>query len=375
MRIALLSCFYPYRGGIAQFNASFMQNMSGEAELKAFNFKRQYPDLLFPGKTQYVRKDDDAGRIESERILDCANPLSYLPTAKSILKWKPDIVVFRYWMSWFAPSLGFIARYLKRHGVKTVAITDNIIPHERHFFDEPLTRYFLSGMSACIALCDNVASDLKNLYPDMPTKVIPHPLYDHFGESVPKVQALKDLGLDPSKKTLLFFGLIREYKGLDILLEAFKGLPDDYQLIIAGEPYGSFEKYSELIREIPDADKRISLTTSYIKDSDVKKYFSGADLCVLPYRSATQSGISAISFHFEVPMAVTDTGGLKQTIADCGCGVLCKDCTAEAVKECIEGFFSSPANMESCVQGIRAQKQKIGWKAFCREFLDLAKTL
>jgi len=375
LKIAILSCFYPYRGGIAQFNASFLRKLSDEAELKAFNFKRQYPDFLFPGQTQYVRKDDDADIIKSERILDCANPLSYLPTARKIRKWKPDVVVFRYWMSWFAPSLGFVARYLKRRGIKTIAITDNIIPHERHFFDSPLTKYFLSGISGCIALCDSVASDIRNLCPKMPVKVIPHPLYDHFGEILPKEQSLKNLGLDPKKKTLLFFGLIREYKGLDILLKAFRDLPDDYQLIIAGEPYGSFEKYSELIGSIHDKDARISLTTSYIKDSEVKKYFSCADVCVLPYRSATQSGISAISFHFEVPMIVTDTGGLKQTIADCGCGILCKECSPEAVKTSIIEFFADPAIRKNCIESIEVQKEKLGWKAFCGHFLEFITTI
>lgn len=374
MKIALLSCFYPYRGGIAQFNASFLRNLGDVAEVRAFNFKRQYPDFLFPGKTQYVQENDEAEKIDSERVLDCANPLTYLTAARRILKWGPDLVVFRYWMSWFAPSLGFVARYLNGRGVRTIAITDNIIPHERHWFDAPLTKYFLNGLDGCVALCDSVASDITALCPEMPVTVIPHPLYDHFGNALPRDKALTNLGLDPAKKTLLFFGLIREYKGLDILLEAFGKLPDDYQLIIAGEPYGSFERYEKIIGRLPGR-QRIHLSLGYIRDSEVKKYFSGADLCVLPYRSATQSGISAISFHFDVPMVVTDVGGLRQTIADCGCGLLCKECTPDAVKQSISDFFSEASVRNGCIESIRSQKEKLGWKAFCGRFIDFANTL
>lgn len=370
MRIALLSCFYPYRGGISQFNAALYAELGKTHDVRAFNFKRQYPDILFPGKTQYVTEDDEAQPVESTRVLDTVLPHTYWKTYREIEAWKPDLVIVRYWMSWFAPSLGFVTRMLKRKGIKVISILDNVVPHEPHFFDTPLTKYFLKGSTSCVTLCDAVEDDLRKLNPDIPCSVIPHPLYSHFGEKLDRDSALRGLGLDPSRKTLLFFGLIRDYKGLDILLDAFKGLGDDYQLIIAGESYGSFEKYQKLIDGMDSS--RISLNLGYIKDSEVKKYFSGADLCVLPYRSATQSGVSAISFHFDVPMLVTDVGGLKETIAEKGTGILADSISPEAVREGIEHYFADESLRDECIRSIHTQKDLLSWNRFCTKLLDSA---
>ena len=376
MKVAILSCFYPYRGGISQFNAALTEELGRQgAEVKAFNFKRQYPEFLFPGKTQYVTADDEAVPIQSTPALDTVNPLSYFTTFKAIYDWKPDLVIVRYWMSWFAPSLGFVTRKLKAKGIKVISILDNVIPHERHWFDRPLTAYFLKGSNGCITLCDAVAKDLEDIDAGIPHTVIPHPLYTHFGEKLQREKALKDLGLDPARKTLLFFGLIRHYKGLDILLDAFSMLDDGYNLIIAGEPYGSFEPYAAKIEAIGKAGKRISLNLNYIKDSEVKKYFSGADLCVLPYRSATQSGVSAVSFHFEVPMLVTDTGGLKEMIADTGTGLLAERCTAEAVTEGIRHYFCTEGIKEECISNIKRQKNILSWESFVDKLMNFAETL
>lgn len=374
MKIALLSCFYPYRGGISQFNAALSDDLGKDNEVKAFNFKRQYPEFLFPGKTQYVTADDEASPVPSTAVLDTVNPLTYLSTARAILKWKPDVVIVRYWMSWFAPSLGFVTRYLKRRGIKVISILDNVIPHEPHFFDAPLTKYFLSGSTGYVTLCDAVAEDLLKLRPSAKYTVIPHPLYSHFGAKKDRSEALESLGLDPEKKTLLFFGLIREYKGLDILLDAFAMLGPDFQLIIAGEPYGSFEKYRRQIDAL-DPQHKVSYNLHYIKDSEVSGYFSGADLCVLPYRSATQSGVSAISFHFEVPMLVTDTGGLKETIADMGTGLLASAITPEAVKEGIDRYFSDTAIRDNCIACIRKEKERLSWSNFTKKLIGFVRTL
>lgn len=374
MKIAILSCFYPYRGGIAQFNAALLGELSKTSQVRAFNFKRQYPGILFPGKTQYVRPDDEAVPVESTAVLDTISPLSYIQTYKAILKWQPDVVIVRYWMSWFAPSLGFVTRKLKKHGIKVISILDNVIPHEPHFFDKAFTRYFLSGSSGCVTLCDAVREDLRKINPHIPCKVIAHPLYVHFGEKLDRAEALKALGLNPQRKTLLYFGLIREYKGLDILLDAFAKLGDDYQLIIAGESYGSFDKYQQQIDAL-GSPERIHLCLGYIKDSQVKNYFSGADLCVLPYRSATQSGVSAISFHFGVPMLVTPVGGLKETIADTGTGLLSKDCSWQAVREGIENFFADNSLRGECEQNISMIRAKLSWTNFAKELYDYMETI
>ncbi len=374
MKIAILSCFYPYRGGISQFNAALFEDLGKDNEVKAFNFRRQYPEFLFPGKTQYVTADDEAKPVHSTAVLDTINPLTYFSTARAIMKWNPDVLIVRYWMSWFAPSLGFVTRYLKRRGIKVISILDNVIPHEPHFFDAPLNRYFLSGSTGHVTMCDEVARDLLKLKPQAKYTVIPHPLYSHFGAKTDRTEALESLGLDPEKKTLLFFGLIREYKGLDILLDAFSMLGPDYQLIIAGEPYGSFERYQRQIDAL-DREHRTSCNLHYIKDSQVSRYFSGADLCVLPYRSATQSGVSAISFHFEVPMLVTDTGGLKATIADRGTGMLASAISPAAVKEGIEKYFSDPGIKDRCIDSIRKEKDRLSWSNFTKKLIGFIRTL
>ncbi|MEF9930930.1 MAG: glycosyltransferase, partial [Bacteroidales bacterium] len=312
MRIAILSCFYPYRGGISQFNACLLGELSKQHTVKAYNFTRQYPNFLFPGKTQYVTEDDNAVPVESQALLDTANPFSYMATAKAIRNWDPDILIMRYWMSYFAPSLGYVARHMNKN-CKIISILDNVIPHEQRFFDRPFTKYFLKPNNGYVVLCDAVKNDLLQFVPNANFINTPHPLYSHFGNKMSKNKAVEAIGIQKEKKNILFFGLIREYKGLDILLEAFATLDKSYQLIIAGEPYGSFEKYQKLIDSSPNKEN-IYVNTNYIKDSEVNKYFSAADVCVLPYRSATQSGISSISYHFEIPMITTNVGGLKETI-------------------------------------------------------------
>lgn len=373
MRIAILSCFHPYRGGIAQFNASIFGELGRSNIVRAFNFKRQYPEFLFPGKTQYVTEDDEAVPVESTALLDTANPFTYFSTAREIEDWNPDLLIIRYWMSYFAPSLGYVARRLKKK-CRVIEILDNVVPHEPRFFDKPFTHYFLSGASGYVTMCQSVAEDLLKFRKDAKYIVLPHPLYSHFGEKMAREDAEKALGLESGRKNLLFFGLIREYKGLDILLNAFKLLPDDYQLIIAGEPYGSFEPYRKIIDSCEGKD-RIRLFPDYIKDSEVKTYFSAADLTVLPYRSATQSGISSISYHFEVPMIVTDVGGLGETIGERGTGIVAKDITPECIADEIRRYFSSPGLKEELVRNILQEKQRLSWYEFCSRLTSFADQL
>ena len=373
MKIAILSCFYPYRGGISQFNACLYGELSKEHVVKAFNFKRQYPEFLFPGKTQFVTADDEAVPVESTSLLDTANPFSYGKTYREIRDWKPDILIVRYWMSYFAPSLGYITRKMKKH-CKVISILDNVIPHEPHFFDAPLTKYFLKGSTGCITLCEAVSKDLLNLKKDAHYTVLQHPLYSHFGKKMEREAAEEKLGLKKGKKNILFFGLIRTYKGLDILLEAFGKLSEDYQLIIAGEPYGSFDKYQKIIDGLPNKGN-IHTWLKYIKDSEVTDYFSAADIAVLPYRSATQSGISSVSYHFEVPMIVTDVGGLKETIGDRGTGIVAADGEPETIATEITRYFNTPELREEFIENIRLEKERLSWKRFASGLLEFAEEL
>jgi len=376
LKIAILSCFYPYRGGISQFNACLLQELAKNHTVKAFNFKRQYPDILFPGKTQYVTKDDNAVPVESQALLDTANPFSYIATARAIREWNPDLLVMRYWMSWFAPSLGYIARHMKK-SCKVISILDNVIPHEPHFFDRPFTKYFLKPQDGFVVLCNAVRQDLLDIMPDARHICTPHPLYSHFGEKMPRMEAGKAVGIkDENTKNILFFGLIREYKGLDLLIEAFGLLDKSYRLIVAGEPYGSFEKYQKLIDASPNKEN-ILLNTNYIEDSQVSKYFSSSDVCVLPYRSATQSGISSISYHFEVPMITTDVGGLRETIGERGTGVIIDNGEPATIARAIVDYFS-PENAgmrEEMVLNIRREKERLSWGTFCNKLEDFYKTL
>jgi glycosyltransferase involved in cell wall biosynthesis len=373
LKIAILSCFYPYRGGIAQFNANLFEELSKTHDVRAFNFSRQYPDILFPGKTQYVTKEDEAVPIEAEALLDTANPLSWGRTARAIRAWGPDVLLVRYWMSWFAPSLGEVARKMAP-GCRVIGILDNVIPHERHWFDTPLTRWFLKGLDGAVTLCEEVGRDLQALRPDIPHTVLPHPIYTHFGAKLPREEAERRLNIPAGRRTLLFFGLIREYKGLDILLQAFDLLDDRYQLVIAGEPYGSFDKYQKLI-DGGRAPADVHVFPDYIRDAEVKNYFSAADLTVLPYRSATQSGISSVSAHFGVPMVVTDVGGLRETVGARGTGIVCENGTPACIAAAITRYFDGPALQEELRAGIAAEKERLSWSRFAQDLMTFVESI
>jgi len=367
MRIAYLSTFYPFRGGIAQFNADLLEEFGRHHEVKAFTFTRQYPSFLFPGKTQYVTESDKAKKVDSEAILDTANPFSWRPAARKIAAWKPDLLVMKYWMSYLAPSLGTVARYLKRRGIPVVTVLDNVIPHETKFFDKPFSRWFLRQNCGCVAMSEAVLKDMLSLTPDKPYILQPHPLYDHFGQKMDKRAAQEALGLDPGKRTLLFFGLIRDYKGLDLLIDALPLLGEEYQLVIAGESYGSFEKYEAQIAA-SGCSGRIHVFNRYIDDEEVPQFFSAADLCVLPYKSATQSGITAISLHFDLPVVATPVGGLAESIEKPGIGLMTEGISAEAIAKTVRAFYA--ANPDTFVENIRQAKTAMTWEVFAGKILD-----
>ncbi len=373
MKIAILSCFYPYRGGIAQFNANLFEELGKTHDVRAFNFSRQYPDILFPGKTQYVTPEDEAVSIEAEALLDTANPLSWGRTARAIRAWGPDLLLVRYWMSWFAPSLGEVARKMAP-GCRVVGILDNVVPHERHWFDTPLTRWFLKGLDGAVTLCEEVGRDLLALRPDIPHAVLPHPIYTHFGAKLPREEAERRLALPAGRRTLLFFGLIREYKGLDILLQAFDLLDERYQLVIAGEPYGSFDKYQKLI-DGGRAPQDVHVFPNYIRDDEVKDYFSAADLAVLPYRSATQSGISSVACHFIVPMVVTDVGGLRETVGARNTGIVCENGTPACIADAITRYFDDPDLQIHLCECMDAEKERLSWSRFAQDLTTFAESI
>lgn len=373
MKICFLSTFYPYRGGIAQFNANLYREMEKEHEVKAFNFSRQYPKILFPGKTQYVKAEDIADPIPSIRCLDSVNPFSWGKTARLIKRENPDLLIMRYWMSFFGPSLGYVGSKLMKDGTTVVSILDNVVPHEKRFFDKKFSRYFLKRNHGFIAMTEAVKNDLLNIKPDARVILKPHPFYDHFGKKLDQKEARLKLGTNPQLKTILFFGIIRDYKGLDNLIKAFDQLNEDYQLIIAGESYGSYDKYKELIAQNRNKE-RIHQFIEYIDDESVPLFFSAADVVVLPYRSATQSGITAIAYHFDVPVIATNVGGLEETIHHGKTGWIVKENNPDQIADSIQNFFAKNT-VVNYAHEINLLRNELSWSKFSHDLIAFSQSL
>lgn len=374
MKIRFLSTFFPFRGGIAQFNALMYREMEKQHDVKAFTFKRQYPNLLFPGQTQYVTDNDVADKIPSHAVLDTINPFTYIKTAREIKRSNPDVIITKYWMTFFAPSLGFVLGRFKGRAVR-ISVLDNVIPHERRFFDHAFNRYFLKRNDGFVVMSDKVLADLLHYQPEAKYLRMDHPVYDQFGPRLAQQDALKSLGIEytPSHKYLLFFGIIRKYKGLDLLIEAMSKLGEDYQLIIAGEVYGAFDDYQAIIDQHA-LSQRVHLFNHYIPDDKVGLYFSASDVCVLPYRSATQSGIISISKHFEIPVIATDVGGLKESITHGETGLMVERPEPALIAESIQHFFTGELK-ESCKLLIREENERNSWSVFCRRLIEFSEEI
>lgn len=372
MKISYLSTFYPFRGGIAQFNALLLKELAKNSMTKAFTFKRQYPQVLFPGKSQMVQPNDKAEVVDSLRCLDTIDPLSYYQTAKIISLFNPELNIMKFWMPFLAPSLGKVARKLSKINCKNVAILDNVIPHEKRIGDITLTKYFLNSCDGFVVMSQTVKNDLLSLKPNAKYIELEHPIYNQFEAKISREEALIRLNLSPDKKYLLFFGFIRKYKGLDILIEALKHLPNDIELIVAGEVYGSFEDYQMAIDNNRVAD-RVHLFNNYIGDNEVHLYFSAADVCVLPYRSATQSGITSIAYNFDMPLIATNTGSLSEVITPYNSGIMVEEITPIAITEAVKEFYNN--DITQYKTGIQSFKDKANWEYFARGILKLYKEL
>ena len=373
MKIAYLSTFYPYRGGIAHFNTSLMKALQQHSEVRPYTFKRQYPDLLFPGETQYVTADDKVDVIHADRLLDTINPWTWRKTAKKISLYKPDILLMKYWMPFFSPSLGYVAGQLKKKGCKVISILDNVVPHERKFYDLPLSKYFLARNSAFIVMSDTVKNDLLMLNKEAKYLYHDHPLYDHFGKVTAKEEARNRLQIPADSKVLLLFGFVRDYKGLDLLIESMSLLPEDYYLIIAGEVYGDDKKYRERIKRL-NLNGRIQANLRYISDEEVSLFFSAADVNVLPYRSATQSGILSIAYHFELPVIVTDTGSLKASVEPYQSGMVVPEADPHMIARAVLDYFADQKAADF-IANIKKYKKQHSWAAMAEAILHFAEAI
>ncbi|MFI5171095.1 MAG: glycosyltransferase [Chitinophagales bacterium] len=373
MKIILLGTAWPYRGGLASFNerliTEFIKN-GHDAEIITFTV--QYPTVLFPGKTQYSTSPPPF-EIKIDRKVNSINPLNWRNTAKEIKGMAPDLLIIKYWMPFMAPCFSVIAKIVKQNNkTKVICIADNIIPHERNFYDNLLTRRFIRQCDAFVVMSKTVLSDLKKFDQMKPVALTPHPLFDNFGGKITKGLACEKLHLDPLKNYILFFGFVREYKGLDILLKAFaderlKALP--LELIIAGEYYSGEKECRQLMEDLKLGDRIIQFN-HFIPDEEVKNFFCAADIVVQPYKHATQSGVTQIAYHFDVPMIVTNVGGLSEMVPDNKVGYVVNPKPNE-IADALVDFYSN--NKKALfIENIREEKKRFGWDKMMQTIIDLS---
>ena len=359
MKIIILGSSYPLRGGIAHFNTLLFQNLSKKHSVQMINFKRQYPKIFFPGKTQ--NESGDAGvKIESEILIDSINPFNWIWLGLKLRNRKPNLVIFKYWLPFFGPCFGTISALVKLFtNTKVLAICDNVVPHEKRFGDNIFTRYAFSFTDYFIVQSTAVEKDLLKFLPDANFKNIPHPVYEIFGEKISKSIAKEKLNLK-DEKIILFFGYIRKYKGVDVLIDAMKILKDEkIKLLLVGEFYDDEKKYRGKISQ-NNLENFISVYSDYIPNTEVANYFCAADVVILPYLDATQSGIAQIAYNFNKPVIATDVGGLKEVVIDNFSGLICKSNDATELAKAIKKFYDLDLE-EKFSRGAEIEKKKYSW--------------
>ncbi|MGB1988007.1 MAG: glycosyltransferase [Flavobacteriales bacterium] len=371
MKIAILGTAYPYRGGIAAFNERLAKELIAEGhQLSIHTFKLQYPNFLFPGKTQFS-SDKKPQNINIERRINSVNPINWITTGLSLRKENYDVVIIPFWLPFMGASLGTLSRILKSEKTQLLCIAHNIIPHELRLGDKMLTRYFIKKIDGFLAMTQKVLDDLNVFDKNSPKVLTPHPIYDNFGEIEPKEKAIQSLKLNQDYRYILFFGLIRDYKGLDLLLEAFSAneiREKNIKLIIAGEYYSDQAPYKKLIEKY-NLEQDIIQVEQFIPDSEVHLYFNACDLVVQPYKSATQSGVTQIAYHFNKPMIVTDVGGLKEMCPDSKVGYVVSP-HADEIKKAILKFFNE-TNINEMIENINQIKEQYSWSIFTKKLLAL----
>ncbi len=374
--IVILGSAYPLRGGgLATFNERLARAlMSAGHKVCIYTFSLQYPSLLFPGKSQY--SDEAPPKDLDIRVkVNSINPVNWIRTGNELRKLKPDVLIIRYWLPFMAPSLGLIAAITKKNKhTHIVAIADNIVPHEKRPGDTMLTRYFIKKPHTFVCMSETVRKDLLQLgFPDHRIRKTLHPLYDNFGDVVEQELARRGLGLADEVHLVLFFGFIREYKGLDLLLRAFankkvKKLP--VRLLVAGEFYANADYYHSLADEL-NINDHVIWHTNFIPNEKVKAYFCASDMVAQPYKHATQSGVTQVAYHFEKPMLVTNVGGLPEMVEHGQAGYVVEP-DSEAIAECIADFFINERAKPMKAALIKAKK-RFSWDRLVKSILESAK--
>ncbi len=374
--IKIIGPAYPYRGGLAAYNERLAREFISQGfQVEMETFTLQYPGFLFPGETQYL--DGPAPlNLSIKRTVNSINPVNWYKTGKRIKKEKPDILMIRYWLPFMAPALGTICRIVRKNKhTKVICLADNIVPHEKRPGDNLLTSYFMKSIDGMVAMSQSVLNDIDLFRKGLPRALCPHPLFDNFGKKLDKKEAQVLLGLEPDISYLLFFGFIRDYKGLDLLLKAFaderlKKLP--VKLIVAGEFYTKPDQYLDLLKQLKLAN-RVILRTDFIPDNEVNRYFSAADLIVQPYKSATQSGVTQIGYHFEKSMLVTNVGGLPEIVPDKVIGYVVEP-DEKAIADALVDFYENN-RQEYFEENIKEEKLKFSWSNMVNAFLNVSKQI
>ncbi len=375
MKIIIIGPAHPLRGGLASFNERLAKEFQLQGnEVSMYTFSLQYPSFIFPGTTQY--SSDPAPKNLSIKVcINSINPFNWIKIGNLLKKENADLIIVRYWLPLMGPCLGTILRRVKKNNhTRIVCIADNIIPHEKRFGDKSFTKYFVKPVDAFITMSERVLADLRLFEKEKPARLVLHPLYDNFGEIISKEEARKKLGILNEEKVALFFGFIRKYKGLDILLDAMKIIKNCKQpisnckLLIAGEFYEDSKPYLEQIDQSAIKDNLI-LHTNFIADSDVKYYLCAADVVVQPYRNATQSGVTPLAYHFEKPMIVTNVGGLPSLVPDNKVGLVAEPDAASIAKKIIE-YFDKGENY--FLPHIKEEKKKLSWTILTNTLLEVA---
>ncbi len=370
--VIIVGSAYPLRGGLANYNERIARAYQDQgAEVKIFTFSLQYPNFLFPGKTQYADGPAPEG-LDIEVSLNSVNPFSWISLGRKIKKLAPDLLIIKFWIPFMGPSLGTVARIAKRNKkTKVVTIIDNIIPHEKRPGDRLLANYFVGAVDGFITMSESVLDDLKTFDTKKPKIFTPHPVYDNFGQPADKSFAKTHLDLDPQQNYILFFGFIRDYKGLDLLLRAMadQRIKDlGLKLIVAGEFYTDSKPYFEIIEKYALEDQLI-LATDFIPDNKVGDYFNAVDMVVQPYKDATQSGVTQIAYHFEKPMLVTNVGGLPEIVPHLKTGYVV-EVDPLKIADGIIDFYENNREAEM-IENCREEKKKYSWETMLEKIGEL----
>jgi glycosyltransferase involved in cell wall biosynthesis len=368
--LVIIGPAWPLRGGLAAFDEQLARTFSSrDISTRIETFSLQYPSLLFPGKTQYTDQPAPTD-VTIHAGIHSMNPLNWLIMGWKLKKEKPSLIIVRYWIPFLAPCLGTICRIarLNKH-TKVICIVDNMIPHEKRFADKLLSSFFVKSVDGFITMSEKVAKDVRS-FSTKPIQLSPHPIFNHFGTSINKEEARIKLGLDIQEKVILFFGFIRQYKGLDLLLNAMASeaiKEAKIKLMVVGEFYEDAQPYYDMIDSLGISD-RVILHNEFVADAEVKNYVCAADFIIQPYRNATQSGVTPLAYHFEKPMLVTNVGALPDTVPDGKVGVVVEP-NATAIAEGILKLYSM--GVAHFIPFVQAEKQKYSWESMATNFLHL----